>query len=246
MNMTQRYFMRLSYRGEGFLGWQAQPQGPTVQAALEQALSRLLGRPTGVTGAGRTDTGVNARMMVAHFDATEPLTPDLAYRLNGMLGHNIAVQRIWPVAHDAHARFDAVERTYRYYVATAKNPFLWPLSCFMPRGLDFESMNHAARHLIGIQDFTSFSKLHTQVKTNICDLRRAGWVQADDDLWYFEVSANRFLRNMVRAIVGTLVEVGRGKLAPEAVADIIERRDRAAAGASMPPYALYLWHIQYP
>ncbi len=238
--------MRLAYRGEGFLGWQVQPQGPTVQGALEQALGRLLGQPVGVTGAGRTDTGVNARMMVAHFDADGELPSDLAYRLNGMLGRNIAIQEIWPVAPNAHARFDATERTYRYYVSTVKDPFLWPLTCFMPRGLDFDAMNEAANHLLGVKDFTSFSKLHTQVKTNICDVRRARWVQADEHLWYFEVSANRFLRNMVRAIVGTLVEVGRGKLAPADVASIIEQRDRAAAGSSMPPFALYLWEISYP
>lgn len=243
--MAQRYFMRLSYRGEGFLGWQVQPQGATVQGALEQAMARLLRQPVSVTGAGRTDTGVNARMMVAHFDAEGELPPDLAYRLNGMLGRNIAVQEIWPVAADAHARFDATERTYRYYVSTAKNPFLWPLTCFMPRGLDFEAMNEAAKLLIGEKDFTSFSKLHTQTKTNICDLRRACWVQVDGDVWYFEVSANRFLRNMVRAIVGTLIEVGRGKLAPDDIAAVIERRDRSAAGSSMPPYALYLWDVKY-
>lgn len=237
--------MRLSYRGEGFLGWQVQPQGATVQGALEQAMARLLRQPVSVTGAGRTDTGVNARMMVAHFDAEGELPPDLAYRLNGMLGRNIAVQEIWPVAADAHARFDATERTYRYYVSTAKNPFLWPLTCFMPRALDFEAMNEAAKLLIGEKDFTSFSKLHTQTKTNICDLRRACWVQVDGDVWYFEVSANRFLRNMVRAIVGTLVEVGRGKLAPDDIAAVIERRDRSAAGSSMPPYALYLWDVKY-
>lgn len=243
--MAQRYFMRLSYRGEGFLGWQVQPQGATVQGALEQAMAQLLRQHVSVTGAGRTDTGVNARMMVAHFDAEGELPPDLAYRLNGMLGRNIAVQEIWPVAADAHARFDATERTYRYYVSTAKNPFLWPLTCFMPRGLDFEAMNEAAKLLIGEKDFTSFSKLHTQTKTNICDLRRACWVQVDGDVWYFEVSANRFLRNMVRAIVGTLVEVGRGKLAPDDIAAVIERRDRSAAGSSMPPYALYLWDVKY-
>lgn len=243
--MGQRYFMRLSYRGEGFLGWQVQPQGDTVQGALERAMSRLLRQSVSVTGAGRTDTGVNARMMIAHFDADGDLPPDLVYRLNGMLGRNIAVQEIWPVAPDAHARFDATERTYRYYVSTAKNPFLWPLTCFMPGGLDFEAMNEASQWLVGVKDFTSFSKLHTQTKNNICDLRSARWVRVDHDVWYFEVSANRFLRNMVRAIVGTLVEVGRGKLSPADIVEVIDRRDRAAAGSSMPPYALYLWEVKY-
>ncbi|MCC8112777.1 MAG: tRNA pseudouridine(38-40) synthase TruA [Bacteroidales bacterium] len=240
-----RYFMRLAYRGDGFLGWQVQPQGPTVQSTLEQALSRLLKQPIAVTGAGRTDTGVNARMMVAHFDAPDPLPTDLVYRLNCTVGKNIAVYEIWPVADDTHARFDATERTYRYYAATRKTPFFYPLTWSAPPGLDFEAMNQGAAYLIGRQDFTSFSKLHTQVKTNICDVRRAQWVQADEDMWYFEISADRFLRNMVRAVVGTLVDVGRGKLLPADVKRIIEQRDRCSAGTSMPPHALYLWEIRY-
>lgn len=237
--------MRLSYRGEGYLGWQIQPQGPTVQGALQDALSRLLHQPIDVTGAGRTDTGVNARMMVAHFDAGDLLPQDLLYRLNAMLGKNIAVQEIWPVAPEAHARFDATERTYRYYVYVGKSPFFWELTWRAVHPLDFEAMNQAAKHLLGRQDFTSFSKLHTQVKTNICDIRKAQWVQQTEDIWYFEISADRFLRNMVRAIVGTLVDVGRHKIAPDEVRAIIERKDRCSAGTSMPGYALYLWQINY-
>ncbi len=227
------------------MGWQVQPQGPTVQGTLQEALSTLLHEKIEITGAGRTDTDVNARMMVAHFDADSVLPADLLYRLNSMIGKSIAVQELWPVAPDAHARFDAKERTYRYYVYVGKTPFFWRLTYRAVRPLDFEAMNQAAKHLLGRQDFTSFSKLHTQVKTNICDIRRAQWVQADENVWYFEISADRFLRNMVRAIVGTLIDVGNHKIAPEEVRAIIERKDRCAAGNSMPGYALYLWDIKY-
>lgn len=249
-----RYFMRLAYCGAGYLGWQIQPQGLTVQGALQQALSRLLRQPVTVTGAGRTDTDVNARMMIAHFDADGELPPDLTYRLNAMVGKGIAVQEIWPVADDAHARFDAKERTYRYFASMGKTPFGWPLTWLVVNDLDFDAMNRGAECLIGRQDFTSFSKLHTQVKTNICDVRRARWVRVDDtptplgsegNLWYFEITADRFLRNMVRAVVGTLVDVGRGKIPPEAVREIIEKKDRCSAGTSMPGHALYLWDIRY-
>lgn len=240
-----RYFMQLAYRGAGFLGWQIQPQGPTVQGAIEEALSRLLRRPVGLTGAGRTDTGVNARMMIAHFDGPDSLPPDFAYRLNAMVGKDIAIDSVWPVADDAHARFDAVERTYRYYATTHKSPFAYPLTWQAPLGLDFDAMNRAAALLIGRKDFTSFSKLHTQVKTNICDLRRAAWHRQDETVWYFEITADRFLRNMVRAVVGTLVDVGRGKMAPEGIVDVLERRDRCCAGTSMPAHALFLWEIKY-
>lgn len=241
--------MQLSYRGAPFLGWQIQPQGDTVQGVIENALAKLLRQKVSVTGAGRTDTGVNARMMIAHFDSEafdESMAPDMAYRLNSMVGKDIAIQKIWRVADDAHARFDATERTYRYYVTTKKSPFLYPLAWQAPPNIDFSLMNQAAESLIGRQDFTSFSKLHTQVKTNICDLRKAQWVEADKELWYFEISADRFLRNMVRAVVGTLVDIGRGKNLPSSVKEIIDSRNRCCAGTSMPPQALFLWDIKYP
>lgn len=249
-----RYFMHLAYCGAGYVGWQIQPGGATVQGALQEALSRLLRCPVSVIGAGRTDTDVNARMMIAHFDAADALPADLLYRLNAIVGKGIVVYRIWPVSADAHARFDAKERTYRYFASMGKTPFGWPLTWLAVNTLDFDAMNRGAEYLIGRQDFTSFSKLHTQVKTNICDVRQARWIHVVDsptplgsegNLWYFEISADRFLRNMVRAIVGTLVEVGRGKLAPEAVREIIEKKDRRCAGTSMPGHALYLWDIRY-
>ncbi len=240
-----RYFMRMQYCGAPYVGWQVQPNEPTVQGVLEDALGKLLRRKVGVTGAGRTDTGVNARCMVAHFDSDAEMPADAVRRLNAMVGRDIAVERIWRVADDAHARFDAVERTYRYYVTTAKTPFFHRLSWQAPSTLDFNAMNRAAALLLGRRDFTSFSKLHTQVKTNICDLRCARWVEEMPGVWYFEITADRFLRNMVRAVVGTLVDVGRGKLAPEAITGILDRRDRCAAGTSMPAHALYLWDVKY-
>lgn len=241
-----RYFMQLSYRGEGFLGWQRQPQGPTVQSAIEDALGALMRQLVAVTGAGRTDAGVNARMMVAHFDAPAPLPADLVYRLNSMVGRQIAIEKIWPVPDDAHARFDAVERAYRYYCTAGKSPFLYQLAWQAPPRLDFDAMNEAAELLIGRRDFTSFSKLHTQTKTNICDLRSARWTEEAPGMWHFEIVADRFLRNMVRAVVGTLVDVGRGKMPPQAITEIVERKDRCSAGTSMPGHALYLWRVSYP
>ena len=243
-----RYFMHLSYRGEGFHGWQVQPGTVTVQGCIEDALARILRTPVPIVGAGRTDTGVNARVMVAHLDLPDDFVPDHRFMLslNSLCGRNIAIHRLEPVTADAHARFDATERTYRYFAHTAKDPFVGNLSWFAGPNLDFEAMNRAAALIVGRRDFTSFSKLHTDVKTNICDLRRAAWVRTDDTHWYFEITADRFLRNMVRAVVGTLVEVGRHHIAPEGILDIVHAMDRCAAGTSMPAPPLFLWDIRYP
>lgn len=242
-----RYFMQLSYRGAPFHGWQSQPGEVTVQSVLEDALSMILRRPMKITGAGRTDAGVNARMMVAHFDAGAPLSdPDgLVRKLNAVVGKDIAVQKIWEVAPDSHARFDAVSRTYHYYAVTEKTPFFYPLSWKAPETLDFEAMNRAAEILLETSDFTSFSKLHTDVKTNICRVSYARWERLGDHEWVFVITADRFLRNMVRAVVGTLVEVGRGKMSIERFREVIDRRDRCAAGTSMPGEALFLWEVKY-
>ena len=239
--------MRLSYRGEPYHGWQSQPGEVTVQLVLEDALSMILRRPMKITGAGRTDAGVNARMMVAHFDAGAPLSdPDgLVRKLNAVVGKDIAVQKIWEVAPDSHARFDAVSRTYHYYAVTEKTPFFYPLSWKAPATLDFEAMNRAAEILLETSDFTSFSKLHTDVKTNICRVSYARWERLGDHEWVFVITADRFLRNMVRAVVGTLVEVGRGKMSIERFREVIDRRDRCAAGTSMPGEALFLWEVKY-
>lgn len=242
-----RYFMQLSYRGAPFHGWQSQPGEVTVQSVLEAALSMILRRTMKITGAGRTDAGVNARMMVAHFDTEPPLSdPDgLVRKLNAVVGKDIAVQKIWEVAPDSHARFDAVSRTYHYYAVTEKTPFFYPLSWKAPATLDFEAMNRAAEILLETSDFTSFSKLHTDVKTNICRVSYARWERLGDHEWVFVITADRFLRNMVRAVVGTLVEVGRGKMSIERFREVIDRRDRCAAGPSMPGEALFLWEVKY-
>ena len=224
--------MRLSYRGAAYQGWQV-----------------LLRRPVAVTGAGRTDAGVNARLMVAHVDlpdGTDPRDPLFLRSLNSICGRDIAIYSFAPVAPDAHARFDATERSYRYFAHTVKNPFLGNLSWQAPPTLDFGAMNEAAALITGRRDFTSFSKLHTDVKTNICDLRRAAWTDMGEGRYYFEIAADRFLRNMVRAVVGTLVDVGRGKMAPEGILDVLARKDRCAAGTSMPAEPLFLWNIEYP
>lgn len=244
-----RYFIRLAYNGAPFSGWQVQPGEVTVQQTLQQALSTVLRSEVAVTGAGRTDTGVHARMMVAHADLplTESEAAGIIHSLNGILGRDVAVYAITKVPDGAHARFDAVSRTYRYYVATRPSPFVNRLSWLAPPRLDFEAMQQAAELIPGRRDFTSFSKLHTDTRTNICDVRSAVWSTPDSEgLRYFEITADRFLRNMVRAVVGTLVDVGRHKIAPSEVSQIIERRDRSAAGSSMPPHALYLWEVAYP
>ena len=242
-----RYFIKLGYRGAAFHGWQVQPQDTSVQQCIEEALATLLRIPTPVTGAGRTDAGVNARLMVAHFDVAQPIADieRLIHGLNALLPPEIAIYSISPVHDDAHARFDATSRTYKYFAVTRKDPFLYPLSWKCPPDLDFELMNEAAHHLLDYIDFTSFSKLHTDVKTNNCRITHAQWTH-DGEQWVFTITADRFLRNMVRAIVGTLVEVGRHKMTIEEFCQVIERKDRCAAGTSMPGHALFLWDITYP
>lgn len=239
-----RFFIELSYRGAPFHGWQVQPGEVTVQGAIEQALSTMLRTPTPIVGAGRTDTGVNATMMVAHFDA--PSAPPLR-GLNSLLGPDIAIHSLRQVHPTAHARFDATSRTYHYRAVHRKSPFLYPLTWYCPNPLDYEAMNRAAALLPDTTDFTSFAKLHSDAKTNICHVTRAEWV--DDPLTSgktFIITADRFLRNMVRAVVGTLVDVGRGKLTIEQFAAVIADRNRCSAGTSMPPQALYLHDITYP
>ncbi len=243
-----RYFIWLAYNGTNYCGWQRQPNGLGVQQCVEEVLETVLRRPTAVTGAGRTDTGVHARQMAAHFDSHDPL-PDctlLAGKLNRMLPKDIAIDRIVPVRADAHARFDALSRTYQYTVSEKKNPFDHEWICRMSlRDMDFVAMNEAAKTLLDYNDFTSFSKLHTDVKTNNCRIDCAEW-QKDNEKWVFTIRADRFLRNMVRAIVGTLFEVGRGKRSVEDFRRLIEAKDRCKAGSSAPPEGLALTDIDYP
>lgn len=252
-----RYFITLTYDGTRYHGWQIQPNGDSIQQRLQDALSTLLRQPIEVVGAGRTDTGVHARMMVAHFDSPQQgemknevngqwlMVNDLAYKLNKLLPQDIAVQEVRQVPDDMHARFSATSRTYHYFIHTRKDPFLYAYSWQVPFKLDFEKMNEAAQVLLEYKDFTSFSKVNTDTKTNLCDIKEAHWDEVAPGQWRFTITANRFLRNMVRAIVGTLVEVGRGRISIEDVRHIIEAKDRCQAGESVPGKALFLVDISY-
>lgn len=242
----KRYFIYLAYNGENYCGWQIQPNGMSVQETIEKALSILLRVPTSIVGAGRTDTGVHARLMVAHFDyEKEDLDPTaLTNKLNSLLPKDIAIYKIVEVREDAHARFDATSRLYRYYITTEKDPFLHQLKHRVYGTLDMETMNACTKVLFEYEDFTSFSKLHTDVKTNNCTIMQAYWKQHGSD-YIFTIQANRFLRNMVRSIVGTLLEAGRGKIGIEDMRRIIELKDRGAAGTSAPAQALFLEGIEY-
>lgn len=242
-----RYFIYLGYNGKPFSGWQIQPNGITVQQCIEEALAILFRRPIPIVGAGRTDAGVHARSMVAHFDSSEQIadTRLLVEKLNRLLPKEIAIYKIVPVASDAHARFDALSRTYHYYITTTKDPFNFDFSYKLHGDIDFVKMNEACRVLFSYTDFTSFSKLHTDVKTNNCRIMHAGWTY-EGDLCRFTIQADRFLRNMVRAIVGTLLEVGRGKMSIEQFRKVIEAKDRNKAGMSVPGHALFLVEVAYP
>ena len=239
--------MRLAYNGANFHGWQTQPNATTVQEAIEHAMSTVLRKPISITGAGRTDAGVNAAMMIAHFDCDSMPddTAPLVRSLNSLLGKNIAIYTIFKVDDDAHARFDATSRTYKYFAHTVKSPFIYPLSWQCNPKLDFDKMNEAAKVLLQYTDFTSFSKLHTDVATNNCRITHAQW-EPEGKQMVFTITADRFLRNMVRAIVGTLVDVGMGKITKSDFCRIIEQKDRCCAGTSMPGHALFLWDITYP
>ncbi|MBR3937509.1 MAG: tRNA pseudouridine(38-40) synthase TruA [Bacteroidaceae bacterium] len=242
-----RYFIYLEFDGSAYSGWQIQPHSPSVQQTLEEALALFLRQNVSVTGAGRTDAGVHASEMVAHFDLDEP--QDCGWmrgKLNGILPQDIAVHRIVPVKADAHARFDATARTYKYYVTLNKSAFNRNYSWFLPNEPDFEMMNRAAEILMKTVDFTSFSKLHTDTRTNDCHVTEAEWEMLPDGRWVFTITADRFLRNMVRAIVGTLMEVGRGRLTIDGFQRIIDSKDRCSAGDSAPAQGLFLYKIVYP
>ena len=241
-----RYFVTFSYNGSRYHGWQIQPNGDSVQARLQHALSLLLRSEIIVTGAGRTDAGVHARMMVAHFDFESQIdVQQLAYKLNKLLPYDIAVSKVELVADDLHARFSATSRMYRYYLHTEKNPFLSNTSCELHYPLDFNKMNEAAKLLMEYEDFGAFCKSHADVKTTLCRVTVAEWKHTSPTTWYFEIRANRFLRNMVRAVVGTLVDVGRGRVSMEKFRKIIEGKKRTEAGESMPAHALFLEDITY-
>ena len=304
LNLHMRYSICLSYNGADFCGWQIQPSAPSVQAALEGALSRLLGGPVAVTGAGRTDTAVNAVGYIAHFDFGGPLpfeTSDFIYKLNAILPRSVVVHEVIPVPDDFHARFGARRREYTYFIHRQKDPFVapWSWQCGYP-ALDFDAMNEACKYLLGTHDFSCFEKTGTDNKTSICTVFDAFWkpytpshlqvmcseagsagagacapphkgrgrgplpqavggagversgtespgsiLPPSGDYWYFRISADRFLRNMVRATVGSLIEVGRGKHRPEWIAELIESGTRGDAGESVPGNALFLNKVLY-
>ena len=242
-----RYFIYFSYDGAAYHGWQVQPNAITVQQVLEEALAKLVRQPVPLVGAGRTDAGVNAACMVAHGDfPTELDTRQLVYKLNKILPPDIAVSDVRRVKDDAHARFDALSRRYNYRVVTAKSPFARKYACRVMPGIDFDAMNRAASVLYEYTDFTSFSKLHTDVKTNNCKVTFAQWRQVGECEWVFEIEADRFLRNMVRAIVGTLLLVGRGKMTLDGFRAVIENKARGEAGDSAMGEALFLVDVKYP
>jgi tRNA pseudouridine38-40 synthase len=265
---TQRYFIELAYNGTNYHGWQTQPNAITVQQVLDKALAVLLRTPVETVGCGRTDTGVHASHLFAHLDievsmVDGPLSIDnpqttmanhglsiidhalRARSLNALLPYDIAVKRIIPVHADAHARFDATLRSYEYHVHLEKDPFLHNLSWLVRDKPDVALMNEAAKIIMEYTDFSCFSKSNTQVKTNNCKVSRAEWV-ADGGKLVFHISADRFLRNMVRAIVGTLMMVGKGDIKPEEIRDIIESKNRSNAGTSVPACGLYLTEVKYP
>jgi tRNA pseudouridine38-40 synthase len=243
-----RYFMFLSFRGTAYNGWQLQPGKHTVQGVLAKALGTVLTAPTAVTGAGRTDTGVHASFFCAHFDASrDDLDSDgqLLYNLNSLLPDDIAVKRIIKVRPDANARFDALTRTYQYTVTREKDPFASDTAWLLYWQLDVQKLNEASAILLKHSDFTSFSRLHGGNKTNICRVSHARWDETPGRL-VFTITADRFLRNMVRAIVGTLIPAGRGKLSLSDFESILNGKNRGLAGQSAPAHGLALTAIGYP
>ncbi|QKJ31122.1 tRNA pseudouridine(38-40) synthase TruA [Mucilaginibacter mali] len=247
MTDQQRYFIELAYNGTAYHGWQIQPNAVTVQELLNKALSTILRQPIETTGCGRTDTGVHATEFYAHFDLSMddgPWTMDTR-GLNALLPYDIAVKRIIPVNVDAHARFDATQRSYQYHIHFGKDPFKHGFSWLQRDKPDVDLMNRAAAMIMEYTDFSCFSKSNTQVFTNNCKISRAEWVDNGEGI-VFHISADRFLRNMVRAIVGTLMMVGRKEIEPAAVRDIIESKNRSNAGTSVPACGLYLTEVKYP
>jgi tRNA pseudouridine38-40 synthase len=243
-----RYFLFLSYKGTSYHGWQIQPDSVTVQKVLDEALSTVLNKKTETTGAGRTDTGVHALFFCAHFESSrENLQEDnnLIFKLNRFLPRDISINSIRKVYPDAHARFSAISRTYKYFISRKKDPFAENSSWYLYGNIDVNLMNEASALLLEQTDFTSFSRLHSDNKTNICHIMYAGWEEKDQIL-IFTIKADRFLRNMVRAIVGTMIELGTGRKTISQFIDIMKANDRCKAGKSAPAEGLYLTHIEYP
>ena len=243
----QRYFVQLSFKGSNYHGWQVQPNAITVQEIVEKAFSTVLRKKVVVTGAGRTDAGVHALFYILHFDFPdyEIETEKMVKRLNGFLPPDISLYKIWKVPADAHARFSALSRTYKYFIHSKKDPFKTEISYLFTGNLDIDKMNEGALIVKEYTDFTSFSRLHSDVKTNFCTVNFAHWEKRKNSL-IFTINADRFLRNMVRAITGTLIQLGRGKISLEDLRKIIDLKDRRAAGESVPAGGLFLTDIKYP
>ena len=243
----KRFFINLSYNGKNYCGWQIQPNAVSVQQTLQESLSTLMRKIIDIVGAGRTDSGVHARTMIAHFDWDGDAfdNDELCMKMNRFLPKDISIHSIKEVTSDAHARFSAISRTYSYTVTTKKDAFLYDYKYRLFFKPDIEVMNHLCNILLETDDFTSFSKLHTDVKTNICNVKYARWEQNGDD-FVFTIQADRFLRNMVRSIVGTLLQAGRGRLSESEFRQIIDAKDRGVAGESAPAHALFLENVEYP
>lgn len=241
-----RYFIKLAYNGSGFHGWQIQNNAHSIQAEITEKLKLLLKTNLHIVGCGRTDAGVHASRFFAHFDIEDEIknTEHLVYKLNSFLSEGIVIYNIYKVDNQFHSRFSATKRTYKYYISTIKSPFRNHLSYYFNVPLNVEEMNKATKYLFDYEDFTSFSKLHTQTATNNCKIEKAVWTE-EDGMLIFTISADRFLRNMVRAIVGTLIEIGRGKLKAEDIKTIIEAKDRSLAGYSVPAQGLFLEAVEY-
>lgn len=249
MESANRYFIKLAYWGAAYHGWQMQDNAISVQQKLEEGLSIMFREKVSVTGAGRTDTGVHAKEFFAHFNLERSFSSaeldKIAFKLNGFLPNDIYIESIFPVAADSHARFDALSRTYHYLISPRKDPFHTHSAWLVYGALDIEKMNRGAEILFDYTDFTSFSKLHTDVKTNNCKIMEAYW-EKQDHLLLFHIKADRFLRNMVRAIVGTLVDLGKDRIEADDIKRIIEAKNRSQAGMSVPAHGLYLAGIEYP
>jgi tRNA pseudouridine38-40 synthase len=245
---VQRYFIELGFKGTNYHGWQFQPNAISVQQVIEETMQRLLHFKISLTGAGRTDTGVHATCFVAHFDCIQQLPwseMEIVRRLNYMLPEDIVMYNIFPVDANSHSRFDALSRTYKYYINRYKDPFIKDTTCFISRKMDIDAMKMATGELFNFKDFGSFCRTNNDVRTNICTIMQAEWDEADN-LLVFTIKANRFLRNMVRAIVGTILQVGYGNISVKEFKKIIEAKDRRKAAASAPAQGLFLTGIEYP